>query len=435
MPLGILLQITLQPFNAQSIVVAVIMILLLAGSAFFSAAENAFFSLSPTDTDNLSKDDTDRSKLVVELLNRPKKLLATILIGNNFVNVGIAVLSTILTQLLFDFSNAPLAGFLIQVIAVTFVILLAGEVVPKVYATQHALSLAKAFAYPLYTFEKVFSPLSTLLVKSTSLFDKKMGQNKANLSVDELSAALDLTDENSLNQSENALLKGIVNFGSIEATQIMRPRIDIKAIEYNTPYNDVVALVTDYGYSRVPVYTDTLDTVAGILHIKDLLPYLNETPDFNWQRLLHKPFFIPESKKIDDLLTDFQTQKRHIAIVADEYGGTSGLVTLEDIIEEIVGEINDEFDVDDITYSRLDDNTYIFEGKTTINDLCRITNTNPDVFDDARGESETLAGFILEQTHTMPHRNQEVLFANFTFKIESVDSRRIKRIKVILPKE
>lgn len=423
-------EIALQPFSYQTIIIALVMLFLLFGSAFFSASENAFFSLGPVDKDDLENDGGKTSKLVLEMLSHPKKLLATILIGNNMVNVAIAVLSTAFINLIFDFSQAPAEGFVIQVVGVTFLILLGGEVIPKVYATEYPLNIARKVVYPLYALEKIFNPLSYLMVRTTNVFDK--WKAKPTLSVDQLSQALELTDEKSLEHEENAILKGIVKFGNIEATQIMQPRIDIKGIEANTAFKDMLREVQEYGYSRLPIYNDTIDQVVGILHIKDLLPYLDKN-EFNWTTLCRKPYFVPENKKIDDLLKDFQAKKIHMAIVADEYGGTRGVVTLEDILEEIVGEINDEFDEEDITYSRLDDYNFVFEGKTLLNDLYRITGINNEEFDKARGESETLAGFILEITGQMPHRNQEVEFNDYKFKIESVDNRRIKRIKITIP--
>ena len=409
------------------------MLLLLVGSMFFSASENAFFSLGPADTDSLENDDSSTSTLIKELLERPKKLLATILIGNNIVNVGIAVLSTILIEHSFEFHNETVK-LIIQVIAVTFIILLVGEVMPKVYATQNPLKTARFFAYPLYVIQKIFHPLSYVMVKGTGFLDKRVKQNTS-LSVDELSQALEMTNEHSLDQDENNILRGIVNFGNIEVTQVMRPRIDVKAIETSATFEEMLVQVKDYGYSRVPIYRETFDEIVGVLHIKDLLPHLQRHDDFDWLTLLRKPFFVPENKKIDDLLKDFQAKKIHMAVVVDEYGGTSGIVTFEDIIEEIVGEINDEFDEEDITYTRLDDHNFVFEGKTLLNDIYRVTGIESDEFDKAKGESETIAGFILEITGSMTVRGQEIDFNGYKFKIESVDNRRIKRIKLIIPQE
>jgi gliding motility-associated protein GldE len=409
------------------------MLLLLFGSAFFSASENAFFSLGPADNDELENDDSSTSTLIKELLERPKKLLATILIGNNIVNVGIAVLSTIFIEQTFEFHNETVK-LVIQVIVVTFIILLLGEVMPKVYATQNPLKTARIFARPLSWLETIFHPLSYVMVKGTGFLDKRVKQNTS-LSVDQLSQALELTNEDSLDQEENNILRGIVNFGNTDVTQVMRPRIDVKAIEASASYDEMLALVKDYGYSRVPIYNETLDQVVGILHIKDLLPHLQRNDDFEWLTLIRKPFYVPENKKIDDLMKDFQAKKIHLAVVVDEYGGTSGIVTFEDIIEEIVGEINDEFDEDDITYTRLDDHNFVFEGKTLLNDIYRLTGIDSDEFDKAKGESETVAGFILEITGSMPVRGQEVEFNGYKFKIESVDNRRIKRVKLVIPEE
>lgn len=430
---AVVLQISAKPFSYGVIIIGIIMLLLLFGSAFFSASENAFFSLGPADNDALENDDSSTSTLIKELLERPKKLLATILIGNNIVNVGIAVLSTIFIEQTFEFHNETVK-LVIQVIVVTFIILLLGEVMPKVYATQNPLKTARIFARPLSWLETIFHPLSYVMVKGTGFLDKRVKQNTS-LSVDQLSQALELTNEDSLDQEENNILRGIVNFGNTDVTQVMRPRIDVKAIEASASYDEMLALVKDYGYSRVPIYNETLDQVVGILHIKDLLPHLQRNDDFEWLTLIRKPFYVPENKKIDDLMKDFQAKKIHLAVVVDEYGGTSGIVTFEDIIEEIVGEINDEFDEDDITYTRLDDHNFVFEGKTLLNDIYRLTGIDSDEFDKAKGESETVAGFILEITGSMPVRGQEVEFNGYKFKIESVDNRRIKRVKLVIPEE
>lgn len=430
---AVVLQISAKPFSYGIIIIGLVMLLLLFGSAFFSASENAFFSLGPADNDELDNDDSSTAKIIKELLERPKKLLATILIGNNIVNVGIAVLSTIFIEQTFEFHNETVK-LIIQVVVVTFIILLLGEVIPKVFATQNPLKIARLIARPLSWSETIFHPLSYVMVKGTGFLDKRVKQNTS-LSVDELSQALELTNEDSLDQEENNILRGIVNFGNTDVTQVMRPRIDVKAIEASASYSEMLAQVKDYGYSRVPIYTETLDQVVGILHIKDLLPHLQRNDDFEWLTLIRKPFYVPENKKIDDLMKDFQAKKIHIAVVVDEYGGTSGIVTFEDIIEEIVGEINDEFDEDDITYTRLDDHNFVFEGKTLLNDIYRVTGIDSDEFDKAKGESETVAGFILEITGSMPVRGQEVDFNGYKFKIESVDNRRIKRVKLIIPEE
>jgi gliding motility-associated protein GldE len=276
--------------------------------------------------------------------------------------------------------------------------------------------------------------LFPIRIVANSFLDKRVKQNTS-LSVDELSQALEMTNEHSLDLEENNILRGIVNFGNIEVTQVMHPRIDVKAIEASASFEEMLAQVKDYGYSRVPIYKETFDQILGILHIKDLLPHLQRHDDFDWLTLLRKPFFVPENKKIDDLLKDFQAKKIHMAVVVDEYGGTSGIVTFEDIIEEIVGEINDEFDEEDITYTRLDDHNFVFEGKTLLNDIYRVTGIDTDEFDKAKGESETIAGFILEITGSMPVRGQEVEFNGYKFKIESVDNRRIKRVKLVIPEE
>ena len=324
--------------------------------------------------------------------------------------------------------------FLIQIVIITFVLLLFGEVLPKVYANNKAVSFAKLMSIPLSFLEKIFKPISAILISSTRIIDRKIKNNKHNLSVDDLSNALELTSDENENKDEKKILEEIVKFGNTDVKQIMRSRIDITALDYKSTYTDVLKTIEKTGFSRIPIYQDSFDLIKGILYIKDLLPYLNKGDNFKWNKLIREVFFVPENKKIDDLLKEFQEKKIHLAVVVDEYGGTSGIVTLEDIIEEIVGDINDEFDDDDIIYSKLDNKNYVFEGKTTLKDFYRIINISGENFEQKKGEADSIAGFIIENTGSFPEKGQKINFENYTFSIESVNDRRIKRIKVTLPK-
>lgn len=408
--------------------------ILLLCSAFVSGAEVAFFSLKPDDVETLKSAQSRSSKIALDMLQKPKKLLATILIANNMVNIAIVIISSLLISRMFDFGDKAWLEFLIQVVAVTFIILLLGEVTPKVYATRHGIKMANVMALPLFVLEKLFSPLSFALINSTNFIEKRFKSKGHDISVDAISHAIEITNEKDTSEEEKKILKGIVRFGSIEVKQIMKPRLNVVAFEIETNFKDLLYRIIEAGFSRVPIYRETFDNVEGILFIKDLLPYINEKEDFEWQKLIRPPFFVPENKKIDDLLREFQNKKIHIAIVVDEYGGSSGLVTLEDIIEEIVGEINDEFDDDDIQYSKLDDHNYVFDGKTLLNDMYRILNIDGADFDKARGEADTLAGFIIETQGKIPAKNDVIAFENYTFKIEAADKRKIKTVKVSIKK-
>lgn len=411
-----------------------IIILLLAASAAISSSEIAFFSLSPAQLNDLKNENTNPSRIIQQLLDSPKKLLATILIANNFVNVAIILISSFIIDLLFDFSSSPVLGFLIQVVVITAFILLFGEIMPKIFATQHAMKTARFMAAPMLFIRSLFSPLSTLLVKSTHLIDKRIARRGHEITIDDLSEALDITtsDANTPEDEKN-ILKGIVKFGDIAVREIMRARIDVTAVDEKTAFDNLLKTIIDAGYSRVPVFHDSFDNVTGILYIKDLLPHLNSPGDFNWQKLQRPAFFVPENKRISDLLHEFQSRKIHMAIVVDEYGGTSGLVTMEDILEEIVGEINDEFDSesDNVHFLKIDKNTYIFEGKTLLNDFCKALGIEDRIFAEAKGDSDTLAGLMLELAGKIPEKNESLEFENFIFQAETVDKRRIKRVKVI----
>ena len=415
-----------------TIIKGVFLILLLFLSALISGAEVAFFSLSQTDLDKLSEEKKEEH-IVVKLLENPKKLLATILITNNFINILIVLLfaslgETLFSRFTYTFFNIPVR-FLVEVVLVTFLILLFGEVLPKVYATRNAVKFANFMAKPITFLNIILTPLSVTLIRLTNVVEKKLGSKKNNLSVEKLSQALELTSDGATTKDEQKILEGIVNFGNTETVQIMKPRIDIFAISDDEPYQEVLQKILKHGYSRNPVYHETIDNIIGVLYAKDLLPYIDKK-DFKWQKLLRKPFFVPENKKLDDLLKEFQERKNHLAIVVDEYGGTSGLVTLEDVIEEIVGDINDEFDDDDLVYSKIDENTYVFEGKTTIKDFCKVVGEDEETFEEAKGESETLAGFLLEISGKFPKKGEKITFKNYTFTIEAIDKKRIKQVKV-----
>ena len=410
------------------------MCLLLVCSALISASENAFFSLTNKELDIINKNPSLAGKMVLHLLEKPKRLLATVLIANNLVNVGIVIISTVISHDLLKYFNNPALEFLVQVILVTFLILLIGEVIPKVYASSHPLKTAYIMAYPIFIIRIVFKPISEILVYSTSIIDKRIKQKSHAISVDELSHALDLTANEQTSESEKKILKGIVKFGNTDVKQIMTPRISVQAFEYEVDFKTLLNKIVESGFSRVPVYKETLDNISGVLYIKDLLSHIDKTENFEWQKLLRPAFFVPENKKIDDLLKEFQETKIHLAIVIDEYGGTSGILTLEDILEEIVGDISDEFDEEETIYSKIDENNYIFEGRTPLNDIYRILKIDGEIFEKSKGESDTLAGFILEQSGKIPTRGTLINFDNYVFKIEGVDKRRIKTIKVTINK-
>jgi gliding motility-associated protein GldE len=412
-------------------------LLLLVGSAMSSGAEVAFFSLGPNQLHELRMKEDKADRAVLLLLEMPKRLLATLLISNNFFNVAIVILSTYVTNNLFDFSKYPFwLSFLIQVVAITSLILLVGEIMPKVYATRNSLKFARFLAGPVRIGIRIFYPLSSLLVNSTNLIDRRISRKAYNVSMSELSEAIELTSGENTPEEEKKILQGIVKFGDIEVKEIMKSRVDVAAVDVGLNFKELLEMIIDAGYSRIPAYEDSFDNVKGILYIKDLLPFISREEDFNWRDLLRDAFYIPENKKINDLLQEFQEKKIHMAIVVDEYGGTSGIVTLEDIIEEIVGEISDEYDVTagDFEYSKLDEYNYIFEGKTSLNDLYKILDIEDDLFDSIRGDADSLAGLILELMEKMPEKDEQVTYNQFTFTVKAVDKRRIKRVMVSLAK-
>ncbi len=408
------------------------MVVLLLIVALVSAAESAFFALSPTDMEELKTSDEKSDEKILSIIDGPKRLLATLLISVNFINIAIVILSTFVIDGLFDFSTSPTLGFIIQVVAVTFLILLIGEVTPKIYATQNPLRVSRILVLFVQLLQRIFYPVSSFLIFTTSLLDKIIKPRAHNISVDELSQALELTVDEDIPEEDHKILKGIVKFGNTDVKQIMRSRMDVIAFESQLGFIKLLDAITTSGFSRVPIYKGTLDNVVGVLYSKDLLQYMDEKDDFNWHSIIRPPFFVPENKKIDDLLREFQIKKIHLAVVVDEYGGTSGIVTLEDVIEEIVGEINDEFDDDDLVYSKLDDNNYVFEGKAHLNDVYRVLQIDGEEFEDAKGEADTLAGLILEIEGRIPEKNEKIQFKNLSFTIESADNRRIKRVKVTI---
>ncbi len=423
-----------------SIIAISILFLLLFCSALISGTEVAFFSLSPTDIVKISEK-SKQDNPIVKLLQKPSKLLATILITNNFINILIVLIFASLGEVFLKDKNlalkivdftlpSSLVKFSIEVILVTFLILLFGEVLPKVYASRRALKFCNFMSKPLQLLTIALTPLSYPLINLTKIIEKKLGSKNSNFSIEILSKALELTSQGSTTKEEQKILEGIVTFGNTETVQIMKPRIDIFSLSEKETYQEVLTKILKHGYSRNPVYKGSIDNITGILYSKDLLGYLDKK-EFNWQKLLRKPFFVPENKKLDDLLGEFRERKNHLAIVVDEYGGTSGLVTLEDVIEEIVGEINDEFDNDDFSYSKIDENNYIFDGKVTIKDFCKVLeDTNEDKFEEYKGESETIAGFILELSGKFPKIGEKINFDIYTFTIEALDRKRIKQLKV-----
>ncbi|MEI7509870.1 MAG: gliding motility-associated protein GldE [Flavobacterium sp.] len=404
---------------------------LLFCTAMIAATEVAFFSLSQKDLDDLGQKNASKSAIINQLLSKPKKLLATILVANNFLHIAVVILFSFSLDKLFSTITIPVLKFVIEVIFVTFLILLFGEVLPKVYASRNNVKFASFIAYPLLILDKLLSPVSIPMRSLTIFIQEKLGKQKTNFSVDQLSQALELTSTEDTTQEEQKLLEGIVSFGNTDTKQVMSPRIDLFALEIEESFTEIFPKVIEKGYSRIPVYRDNIDHIEGVLFVKDLIPHINKK-EFNWKTLIREPFFVPENKKLDDLLKDFQRMKSHLAIVVDEYGGTSGLVSLEDVIEEIVGDISDEFDDENINYSKIDDRNYLFEGKINLKDFYRIIEVNEDTFEIRKGEAETLAGFILEILGNFPKKGQKIHFENCLFTIEVVDKKRVKQIKVTI---
>ncbi len=410
----------------------VLLLVLLCCSALISGVEVAFFSLTAVDIENYNEAESKPFKIVLKLLERPKKLLATILVANNFINIAVVILFAYLGDFLFGSITNPTLKFTLEVVVVTFLILLFGEILPKIYASRNNVKFACIMAYPLRVLDVVLSPISLPMRSITLGIHKKLGRQKSNLSVDQLSQALELTSNEDTSKEEKKILQGIVSFGNTDTKQVMRPRIDIFALNISEAYASILPNIIKQGYSRIPVYEDNVDQIKGILYVKDLLPHLDKK-QFNWTELLREPFFVPENKKLDDLMAEFQEKKVHLAVVVDEYGGTSGLISLEDIIEEIVGDISDEFDDDDLNYSKLDDKNYIFEGKTALKDFYKVIKLEDDsVFEEDKGEAETLAGFVLEISGSFPKLQTKLFFKDYIFVVEAMDKKRIKRVKVTI---
>ncbi len=422
------MQVLFRGFDVTDGVLLLVLVLLLLSSALLSGSEVAYFSLSPTDLERLRHSRRRSDRLLLALHGQPEMLLGTILVGNNFVNIGIVILSTFLTNRIFDFSGAPTLGILVQVVGITFLLLLFGEIMPKIYATQRRVAWARLMAIPLQVTQTLFRPLILMLVRSTSVIKKRLPKKTQNITIDDLSDALELSPEGVL--EDEKILKGITKFGNLDVKEIMTPRVDVFAVDIRLPFRRLLEEIVREGYSRVPVYNKTFDHVKGILYIKDILPHLHKKDSFKWQTLIRPPYFVPESKKINDLLEEFQLNKIHIAIVIDEYGGTSGIVTLEDIIEEIVGEISDEHDEEEELYTRLAEDRYVMDGKMLLNDICKLFDLEDEYFMEVRGEAETLAGLILELRGKIPDPGETVRYKDFLFRVTESDSRRIKKVEV-----
>ncbi|MDG5490448.1 gliding motility-associated protein GldE [Psychroserpens sp. SPM9] len=421
--------ITMLSVNVSFVSGFVLLLILLLFSALISGAEVAFFSLTKSDLNTGLEENQKKFSIISALLERPKKLLATILVANNFINIGIVILFAYLGETMFETIAISWLRFTLEVVVITFLILLFGEIIPKIYASRNRVKFSTFMAIPLKVLDVIFSPISLPMRHMTLAIHNKLGKQKSNLSVDQLSQALELTSDSDTTVEEHKILQGIVSFGNTDTKQVMRPRMDIFALNEDAKYMDILPDVISNGYSRIPVYKDSIDNVTGILYVKDLLPYI-ERKQFDWTTLLRDPFFVPENKKLDDLMVEFQEKKVHLAIVVDEYGGTSGVVSLEDVIEEIVGDISDEFDDDDIIYTKIDDKNFSFDGKTTLKDFYKIVQLEDDAsFEDHKGEAETIAGFVLEISGIFPRRQSKINFKNYVFTIEAIDKKRIKQIK------
>ena len=416
--------ITITPPSFSAIVAIVLAGMLLLASGFASASEIAFFSLSPSDLNDIEERNHPSDYKISSLLGNSETLLATILITNNFVNVTIIMLCNFFFMQVFKFTSV-IAEFLIMTVILTFLLLLFGEIMPKIYSAQKTLAFCRFAAPVIYVLRKIFRPVSTILVHSTAFLNKRFTRN---ISVDELSQALELTDKAELSD-ENNILEGIIRFGGETAKEVMTSRLDVVDLDIRTPFKDVMKCIVDNAYSRIPVYAGSRDNIKGVLYIKDLLPHVNKGDNFRWQSLIRPAYFVPETKMIDDLLRDFQANKIHIAIVVDEFGGTSGIVTMEDIIEEIVGEIHDEYDDEERTYAVLNDHTWVFEAKTLLTDFFKITKLDEDDFERIVGDADTLAGLLLEIKGEFPVLHEKVSYMNYEFEVLEMDNRRILKVK------
>jgi len=416
------------PVTTYVVFSLIVVLLLLIISALVSGSEVAYFSLNATDKQKLKK----KSKInnqVLKNLESPEKLLATILVTNNFVNIGIIILTANITNNLITIINAPVIEFILQVVLISFLLLIFGEILPKLYATHFSLGFARFMAIPLQLLEKICRPVNTLLIASTSFVNHRLQKHHKNVSIDEISQALKLTSNQELSE-EKEMLEGIVKFGNKNVAEIMNPRVDVVSLDIKTSFSTVLNLIVDSGFSRIPVYVGSFDNIKGILYIKDILPHSHKNDSFNWQTLIRPPFYVPETKKINSLLKEFQKNKVHLAVVIDEYGGTSGIVTLEDVLEEIVGEIVDEFDEEENFFTQISENVFLFDGKTLLGDFFKISKCDDNVFNSIKGEAETLAGLILEIKGEIPEIHEKIEYKQFIFTIEAVDKRRIKQIKI-----
>ena len=410
----------------SAIIAIVLAGLLLLVSGFASASEIAFFSLSPSDLNAIDEKKHPSDEKIRKLLDDTERLLATILITNNFVNVTIIMLCNFFFMSVFEFHSA-IAEFLILTVILTFLLLLFGEIMPKIYSAQKTLAFCRFSARGIWMFRSLFYPLASVLVRSTSFLNKHFARKNHNISVDELSHALELTDKAELKE-ENNILEGIIRFGGETAKEVMTSRLDVVDLDIRTPFKDVLKCIVENAYSRIPIYSENRDNIKGILYIKDLLPHLNKS-EFRWQSLIRPAYFVPETKMIDELLRDFQANKIHIAIVVDEFGGTSGIVTMEDIIEEIVGEIHDEYDDEERTYAVLNEHTWVFEAKTQLTDFYKITKVDEEAFDEVAGDADTLAGLLLELKGEFPALHEKVTYGHYEFEVLEMDNRRILKVK------
>jgi putative hemolysin len=417
------------PITFGIITAIVIVLLLLVSSALISGSEVAFFSLKAAERKKLHHKKTKTNQRVLRNLENPEKLLATILVANNFANVGIIILTAYISNSVVSIVNAPVLEFILQAVVITFFLLIFGEILPKVYANHYALAFARLMALPLQTLEKIFRPINSILIYSTSKVNKRLQRHHKNISMIEISQALELTSDHEISD-EKDILEGIVKFGNKNVEEIMKPRVDVVSLDIKTSFPQVLEVIIESGYSRIPVYIESFDNISGILYIKDLLPHSHKGNTFKWQTLIRPPFYVPETKKISSLLEEFQKNKVHLAIVVDEYGGTSGVVTLEDILEEIVGDITDEFDDEQEFFTKVDDKTFLFDGKILLGDFYKIVECDDSVFNDVKGDADTLAGLILELKGEIPGLQEKLTCKQFKFTIEAVDNRRIKQIKV-----
>ena len=423
--------ITVHPVTISAVISLIVSVFLLGFSGIISAAEVAFFSLDPQSMNELEESERKADHNILRLLQTPQRLLATILIANNFVNVAVILLLTHFTTTILNFDSAPVLGFIFQTIIITFAILLFAEIVPKVYATQFARKTASYTVPYLSTLEKLFGPFVSFLVNSTSIVNRKLAKhNHSNISMDELSHALELTSNS--RDEDTELLEGIIKFGNIQVVDIMTSRVDMVVVDIKTNYKQLLELIIKSGYSRIPVYTGTRDNIKGLLYSKDLLPHLDKPANFRWQSLVRQAYFVPETKMIDDLLNEFQENRVHLAMVVDEYGGTSGLITLEDILEEIVGDISDEYDNEEQLFTKIDNHTFIFEAKILLNDFFKIAEIEEEDFVKVTEEVETLAGLILELKGDIPAKNERIGYGRYVFEIVAADNRRIKKVKLYI---